>query len=100
MDAFNDLKALQAATVPNVDCWHLTKLTRRYHASVDVTDRTADDFLIVLSVVALLTDRRVEEDDCAANKEDYFLVDELAALLELAANIACAFSIFPSHCVL
>lgn len=46
----------------------------------------------MLSVVALLGNGRIEEDDRAAHKEDDFFVYELASLLEFTAIIASAFS--------
>lgn len=70
---------------------HLAKLPARYQVTIDVRDSDRDDFLVVMSVVSLLADGRIEQDNRAAYKVDQFFVYKVGASLVLIALVTCRF---------
>ena len=91
MDSFDNSDAVKCATVPNMDGWHLAELPGSNQVAIDITDRTTDDFLVVVRIVPLLADRRVEQNYCTADEVDELFVDVVGACLVLVALVARAF---------
>ena len=99
MQALDNVQALQCATVPYMDRRSVTDLAGRNDASVTMGYRTADDLLLVVDVVTLLADGRIEKHDDASDEEDDLLIYH-SCLPFVFVHGACAQGRLPANCVL